>query len=178
VRTGGAMAMMLLLTMTCDRGRDAGISKDPQPSATAPIPPPMPDAGADAAADADAEGGTADARADAEPPPIEIQESAAPKTTGTIPVAYGDVDALAKAVAEPFGACYHDARVRDPMVAGVLVVRFAILTNGKVDAPAAGGKTLRDPDLLDCVVVALRRLEFTPPPTTKQIVSHAFAFRS
>jgi hypothetical protein len=163
--------MMLLVTMACDRGHDAGISKDPQPSATATTPRADADAVTDAAADADA-------APDAEPPLIEIHESAAPKTTGTIFVAFGDVDALAKALADPFGACYHDARARDPMLAGVLVVRFAILSNGKVDAPAAGGKTLRDPELLDCVVLALRRLEFAPPPVTKQTISHSFAFRS
>jgi hypothetical protein len=163
---------VLFVTIACDRGRGADISKDPAPRADASnVAETMLDASTDAAAHGDAP-----SDADAEPPPIEIHASGASPTTGPIAVAFGDVDALTRAVSEPFGICYHDALARDPFVAGVLVVRFVILPNGKVDAPAAGGKTLRDADLLDCVVVALRRLEFSPPPMTKQTVTHAFAF--
>jgi hypothetical protein len=170
----GAVIVFAWLVSACDRGRAGDISKDParRADATTPIDA-APDAATDGSIDASLD---ADARA-IEPPPIEIHDSAAPKTSGPIPVAFGDVDALAKAVAAPFGACYHDALARDPMTAGVLVVRFSVLTTGAVDAPAAGGKTLRDPELLDCVVRALRRLDFSPPPTIAQTVTHAFAFR-
>src|SRR5690349_14743653 len=126
--------------MACDRGRKTDISGDPAAHASAPAPAPAPSPADAAPADAARDGAV-------EEPPIEIRPSIAAPTTVTIQVAFGDVDALAKAVAEPFGVCYHDALARDPMLAGVLVVRFVILSNGRVDAPAAGGKTLRDPEL-------------------------------
>ena len=166
-----AVGIVLFVAMACDRGRGGGISKDPAPRADAPRP--VADADADPETDADAE---PDADA-GEPMPIEIHDSAAPKTSGPIHASFADRDSFARAVSDPFGACFHDARLRDPMLAGVVVVRFAVLSNGKIDAPAAGGKTLRDADLLDCLVVQLKRLELAPPPTSKEILSYTLAFR-
>jgi hypothetical protein len=183
VRIGAAMGCAIVLTAitssACDRhGTD--IAKDPTPRADATT---VFDASADADAGGDAAGDVAtDARSDAAGdaralPPIEIPPSHAPATLGAIRVPWNDRDALGRALADPFGRCYADALLRDPMLAGTLVVRFVAHTNGKVDAPAAGGETLRDPDLLDCVVGVLRRLEIDPPPPTTETFGASFAFR-
>jgi hypothetical protein len=75
-------------------------------------------------------------------------------------------------------ACYAKAIHRDPSLYGDLVARVDIGGDGTVSSAAIARTTLHDQEIGDCVVAALRVLQFPAPARDTLVVSYPYVFVS
>lgn len=69
-----------------------------------------------------------------------------------------------------FRDCYLRGRRRNPALEGRVSVWFVIGVDGRVAQALDGGSTLRDPEVIRCVVEAFRGLVFPAPPDSVTVV--------
>jgi TonB family protein len=73
--------------------------------------------------------------------------------------------------------CYDKELMRRQDIAGRVVARFLIDTNGRVAASAIESSTLAAPAVDRCIAEAVRRWEFPKPPGGVVSVSYPFQFK-
>jgi TonB family protein len=88
-----------------------------------------------------------------------------------------DIDYAIKARSGAFQACYQRELQRQPGLAGKVVARFVINTDGTVKAAMIGASTLPSAPVQDCVIKEIRGTTFTPPTGGGTVVvTYPFAF--
>lgn len=108
---------------------------------------------------------------DARPVEPGITATGAP-TRGTLPKAV--LDEQLKSAGPEIRACYERALKSKPGLRGSLDINFVVGTDGKVahaDA-APGDDALSDPDTVECILSAIRKLEFPEPKGGRVFVSY------
>jgi outer membrane biosynthesis protein TonB len=136
-------------------------------------PPPAPQAGQPSSAGAGGDGGAKPKAASM------VIEEEVPRSETAPPAPVGEekaaIGAQIKQNTDDVQRCYAQALERRPTLAGKLVVRFDIGSNGKVIGAAADG--IEDRELVSCVVVAVRKWEFDKPQSGGKLrIAYPFKF--
>jgi outer membrane biosynthesis protein TonB len=92
-----------------------------------------------------------------------------------------DRDAVAKVVnshLQEVYACYERALLKDPGLAGKVVLEWTIGTNGRVVATKTKSSTLRNPSVEACIMGGLKAWTFPPAKGGAVIITYPFIFNS
>ncbi len=92
-----------------------------------------------------------------------------------------DRDAVAKVVnshLQEVYACYERALLKDPGLAGKVVLEWTIGTNGRVVATKTKSSTLRSPSVEACILGGLKTWTFPPAKGGAVIITYPFIFNS
>jgi outer membrane biosynthesis protein TonB len=92
-----------------------------------------------------------------------------------------DRDAVAKVVnshLQEVYACYERALLKDPSLAGKVVLEWTIGTNGRVAAVKTKSSTLRNPSVEACILGGLKTWTFPPAKGGAVIITYPFIFNS
>lgn len=90
-----------------------------------------------------------------------------------------DKDALGKYIRlriKSVQACYEKELKRNPSLRGKIVVRFVILTTGRVNEVSIDQNTMGDQEVASCIVNTIRRWSFPVKPEEDAPVSFPFVF--
>ncbi len=105
------------------------------------------------------------------------------KATARTVLAKGSIDreAVAKVVnshLQEVYACYERALLKDPSLAGKVVLEWTIGTNGRVAAVKTKSSTLRNPSVEACILGGLKTWTFPPARGGAVIITYPFIFNS
>lgn len=105
------------------------------------------------------------------------------KATARAIAAQGNIDrdAVAKVVnshLQEVYACYERALLKDPGLAGKVVLEWTIGTNGRVVATKTKSSTLRNPSVEACIMGGLKAWTFPPARGGAVIITYPFIFNS
>ncbi|WP_309896538.1 AgmX/PglI C-terminal domain-containing protein [Archangium sp.] len=92
-----------------------------------------------------------------------------------------DRDAVAKVVnshLQEVYACYERALLKDPSLAGKVVLEWTIATTGKVAAVKTKSSSLRNPSVEACILGGLKTWTFPPAKGGAVIITYPFIFNS
>lgn len=92
-----------------------------------------------------------------------------------------DREAVAKVVnshLQEVYACYERALLKDPSLAGKVVLEWTIGTNGRVVATRTKSSTLRNPSVESCIIRGLKAWTFPPARGGAVIITYPFIFNS
>ena len=92
-----------------------------------------------------------------------------------------DRDAVAKVVnshLQEVYACYERALLKDPSLAGKVVLEWTIATTGRVAAVKTKSSTLRNPSVEACILGGLKTWTFPPAKGGAVIITYPFIFNS
>lgn len=91
-----------------------------------------------------------------------------------------DKDALRRTVEErnaSFTACYDDALERNPKMRGRVAVKFTVEETGRVsDAIKTAGTTVKDEEMVGCVVGIFKSIEFSDWAKEKAVITYPLDF--
>ena len=85
------------------------------------------------------------------------------------------IDGVIRKHKSNFEYCYNKGLRRNPKLAGRIIVGFIINTRGGVMRPQIVSSNMDDPEVEDCILIQLRKLEF-PRPEVKTPVRYPFTF--
>jgi MYXO-CTERM domain-containing protein len=75
-----------------------------------------------------------------------------------------------------FRACYTKGLSSNPTLAGTVTVRFTITAQGGVASPVDAGSTIKDKEVVNCVVRGFGNLSFPQPEAGSVVVSYPVIF--
>ncbi len=92
-----------------------------------------------------------------------------------------DKDAVAKVVnshLQEVRACYERALLREPGLAGKIVLEWGISTSGTVTSAKTKSSTMKNPSVEGCIMTSLKTWKFPPAKGGNVVISYPFMFNS